>query len=91
MIIENSVCFYADIATESNVTSYLLCIVVEAFRGLPVTGKGVIGITTIVCSPTLVRFATGNRKGLVPAARKRGKERERERERERDRQREREI
>ena len=60
------------IATESNVTSYLLRTVVEAFKGLPVTGKRVIGITTIVCSPTPVRFAKGNWKGLVPAARKRG-------------------
>ena len=70
------------IATESNVTSYLLRTVVEAFRGLPVTGKRVIGITTIVCSPISVRFAKGNWKGLVPAARKRekggGGERERE-------------
>ena len=54
------------IATESDVTSYLLDIVAEVIRGSTVS---VFAITRRVCSPTPVMLATGNRKGLSPAKR----------------------
>ena len=70
------------IATESDVTSYLLDTVAEVIRGVAVS---VFAITRRVCSPTPVILARGNRKGLSPAKREREREREEEEERKRER------